>query len=285
MGYVLRLFRLEQWYKNLLVFAALFFSLQLFDSSLFLLCLIGFFVLGFVSSAGYILNDLLDYERDRKHPEKKNRPIASGRISKGVALVISVMLFVVGFFTAWIVGFEFFLTVLTLAVATFLYSIYFKNIIFADILFISMNFIFRAMAGVFLIGVTMTPWFFLAILFLAVFLVSGKRYGDIILMKEDAHKYKPVLKEYNEDLLKSMILANLTALLLIYGLYVSSIGKELLFFLYPLYIFILFRYYKLILEGHDAIRDPEKFVFETHDWPILIAAGLFGLLALIIFYI
>jgi 4-hydroxybenzoate polyprenyltransferase len=284
MGDILKLFRVEQWYKNLLIFAALFFSIQLFDTSLFILCILGFFVLGFVSSAGYMINDILDRNRDKNHPEKKNRPIASGRITVKIALITAFVFYLIGFVSAYLIDLYFFYAVVTLALSTFLYSIYFKNIVFADILFISVNFIIRAMAGVFLIGVVMTPWFLLAILFLAIFLVSGKRYGDLILMGPSAAKYKPVIKEYSEDLLKSMINVNLTGLIIIYGLYVSAIGKDALFYLYPIYIFILFRYYKLILEGHDAIRNPEKFIFETRDYPLIIGALVFGLLALGIFY-
>ena len=281
----LKLLRVQQWYKNLLVFAALFFSLNLFDIILVKTTVIAFVIMCIVSSAGYIINDIIDSKKDRFNPEKKNRPIASGRISKSFALILSLILYWFSLFAAYSMNREFFYILLILAVATFVYSIYFKNIVFADLMFIGTNFILRALAGVYIINVKLSFWFLAGILFGAFFLVAGKRYGDLLYLKKNAKKYKPVLEDYSKEILLFMLGVFLSLILIIYGLYGYFTGRETLLFLYPILIYILLRYVFMILNGHEATRNPEKIIWKAPDIPLLVATAIFAIGIFTVYYI
>jgi 4-hydroxybenzoate polyprenyltransferase len=277
-----RLIRPGQWYKNLLVFAAAFFSMNLFNVSAMLISIYGFFALCLISSASYALNDVFDYKRDRKNPEKKNRPIAKGAISRTMGILISVFLYILGFYLAYAIGFQFFALAILLSVLTWSYNLYFKQIIFADVILISNNFVLRAIAGVILINVELSPWFFLSIFFFSFFLVFGKRHGDIVLMGKDAWKYKPVLKDYDLELLRSLMQVFVACLIILYGLYAFFANHIYLLFLYPFLIYILFRYYYLVRRGEASSRNPENIFF---DLPILIASALFLIGVFIVIYL
>lgn len=280
----LKLIRVKQWYKNILVFIALFFSFNIFNLNLELLTISGFISLCLISSAGYILNDIIDLNLDKKHPEKCKRPLPSGKISIIQAYFLSFILYILGFFIAYNINFKFLSITLLLSILTLIYSIYLKHIVIADILLISTNFILRALSGVFIIKVRLSQWFLLAILFLAFYLVSAKRYGDILLMGKKAKEYKPVLNDYSKDFVKTLINISLTGLILIYGLYIYSINKLELFYLYPIYMYILLRYLYLIYQGNPFIRNPENFILKQRDWPLIISSGIFGVLFSLIYY-
>lgn len=280
----INLLRPKQWYKNLLIFFALFFSSNLFNIKLLSLTAYGFLLLIVVSAAGYIINDVVDYKKDRKNPEKKKRPIASGKISRTLAIIISLVLYLSGFILSWVLSPLFFAVLLALAISTFVYTLHFKNVVFADIIFIGLNFVLRALSGVVLIGVILSPWFLLGVLSLAFFLVAGKRYGDISLMGRKSSDYKPVLKHYSKELLNTLLIIFTTFMLVIYGFYAFSINKQELFLLYPFFMFILFRYYYHIINEKDAVRNPEDFIFKKRDWYMIGSSILFVLGFYLIYY-
>jgi len=178
----IRLMRPQQWYKNLLVFAAAFFSMNIFNPSSLLLSIYGFVILCLISSANYAINDLFDWKRDRMNPEKKKRPLAAGTISRREGVSFAVLLYAIGFYLSYSLNLWLFALVILFAALTTSYTFYFKNIAFADVIVISTNFVLRAIAGVILIGVDLSPWFFLSIFSFSFFLVFGKRYGDLMLM-------------------------------------------------------------------------------------------------------
>lgn len=269
---LIKLLRPQQWYKNLLVFAALFFSGQFFNTDLLLLSILGFMALSLISSGSYIINDIIDYKRDKKNPEKKTRPIASGKISRFSAMIYAIIVYVLGFGLSIYLSKMFLLVGLSIAILTFIYSIWLKNIVFADITAISTNFILRALAGVVLINVILSPWFFLGILCLAFFLVAGKRHGDLSFLGNKAKDYKKVLQYYDVQLLEGMIQIFLGLLLIIYGLYAHFSNHLLLYLLYPLLIFILFRYYYLIHKKDSRVRNPERMITDAQ---LLITSVIF----------
>ncbi|MEI7814358.1 MAG: UbiA family prenyltransferase [Coriobacteriia bacterium] len=146
-----RLMRPRQWAKNLAVFAAIIFSGHLFIRAEMLHVCVAFVVLSLVSSGLYALNDALDAERDRQHPIKCDRPVASGRISVFAAIGIGAVLSVVGLAIAWLLGVQFFATVMAFFALHILYSAWFKTIAIVDMLVIAVGFVLRAVAGAVLI--------------------------------------------------------------------------------------------------------------------------------------
>lgn len=281
---ILKLLRPKQWYKNLLIFAGIFFSMNLFNFNYLSLTLQGFFVLCIVSSGNYIINDILDYKKDKLNPEKKNRPIASGKISRFWAFIIAFICYGIGFFFAYNLNLYFFLIVLGISILTFFYSIFFKHEVILDIVFISSNFVLRAISGVVLIDVSISLWFFLEIFFLSFYLVCAKRYVDVLTLKKNELNYKPVLKKYDINFLNSLLVIFLTALILVYGFY-SFYTNILLFILYPILVYILIYYHMLVLKGDVRTKDPEKFIFTEMDFRLIISAVIFTIGVGLIYYI
>lgn len=272
---LVRLLRPQQWYKNVLVFAALFFSLHLFSGSLVLKTLAGFIVLCIISSGGYVSNDLIDYVRDRTHPEKRNRPIASGAISLFSGGIIAVVLYGAGLYAAWQLGTLFFVTCVLLGSLTQLYSLWGKHVAYLDIIMISTNFVLRALAGVYLIGVTLSPWFLLVIMFLTLLFVTGKRLGDLAVLQEKAREHRPVFASYTRETLIALEHTSLSALVIFYGLYAYFSQHVALFALYPVYLFILLRFTHLATSGSDGVRNFETLFTKNRDWPLLIGSFIF----------
>ena len=163
------LIRINQWYKNLVVYLGLIFSLLLFDFRLFVLSTIGFFSLCFISSANYIINDIIDNNRDKQYAEKSKRPIASGVVSFKSALFTALILIVFSLIIALKLSFGFFIFILLLFFLTFFYSVGLKNVLFLDILIIASNFVIRAVSGIFIINKGISPWLILCPFFLAMF--------------------------------------------------------------------------------------------------------------------
>jgi 4-hydroxybenzoate polyprenyltransferase len=282
---LIELLRPRQWYKNALIFAALFFSLHFFDFSLLSRAAIGFVVLCLLSSAGYIMNDVIDRERDSHHPEKKRRPIASGRVSVPVAVGVACVLYTVGLLSAWVLHVGFFAVALLLVSLTLAYSVYGKHVLFLDVLFIATNFVLRALAGVVLVMVPLSPWFLLVITFLTLYIVTAKRYGDLLLLREHASRHKPVLARYTKELLNGVLQLCMTALAVFYGLYAFESGRYELFVLYPVFLFLVLRYYALALEGHPTARDLSELFTKRTDVPLLIGGALFCIAVFGVYYV
>ncbi len=265
---VIDLMRVRQWYKNLVVFLALFFSGNLFDWQLFLLVLLGFVIVCLTSSAGYVINDIIDLERDRAHPEKRNRPLASGKISNGGALILTFILLIGAAFMMRIlpvlflpvVPLFFIYTVVVLFLLTLFYSSILKNIIFADVLTISTLFVLRAIAGAVMIDVVISPWLILGPFFLSLFLSIGKRHADLLLLKEKSFVTREVLKEYNVELTNSLMIISTTLLIISYALYSFLSDYNYLIYTIPFALFVIFRFYYLIQQGSVIARHPERII-------------------------
>ena len=254
------LIRVRQWYKNILVFLALFFSGNLFNPSMIISSVLAFFSLSFMSSAGYIINDLIDLKKDQCHPEKKTRPLASGKICKTNAVIMVLILFSFSLFLATKLTPTFIYFVLGLFVLTQLYTFFLKNIIFADILTISSLFVIRAISGAYVIDVKVSPWLILCPFFLSLFLSVGKRHADLHLLKENAKDTRKILQEYTKELTNSMMVISTTLLIISYALYSFLSEHPNLLFTLPFALFTIFKFYHLINSGSIIARHPEKII-------------------------
>jgi 4-hydroxybenzoate polyprenyltransferase len=253
----LRLLRIPQWYKNLVIFLALFFSANLLSLNKLILTVYGLIILCFASSGNYIINDIIDIKKDKEHPEKRNRPIASGKIKTISALIFAVILFTISFYFAFRLSLTFFYSILGLVSLTFLYSIFLKKEIFVDVLVISINFVIRAVSGAFLINVEISPWLILCPFFLALFLALGKRYSELSFKK--AAEFRVVLKKYTPDLTMSLMNISTALLIVCYSFY-SFLSNYNLLITLPVALYVTFRFYYLVKISSDIARNPEKII-------------------------
>src|SRR3989339_881905 len=183
---VFGIMRPKQWYKNLVVFVAIFFSKGIFNLNMLEASILAFISLCLVSSATYITNDIIDAESDRHHDKKKSRPIASGRMSVQSAIILSFILYAAGFAISFYVGKLVLISVAVLVILSQIYNLWIKNIAFADITLLSTNFMIRAVIGGFAIGVTVSSWLILGAYVLALFLSTAKRKSDLAILGEKA---------------------------------------------------------------------------------------------------
>ena len=287
----LRLLRISQWYKNLIIPAVGIFSIQIFDWTIYLFLVIGFLLACGLSSANYIINDILDIENDKGHPEKKNRPIASGTISIRTAAIIGTILFIISLGCSFLLSFWFGIVMLTFFLIAQSYTFFLKKIAFVDIIVISLNFIIRAAGGLTLVIAHLTfelgsiLWPIWAVFIFALFLAVSKRKADFKLLEaEKALNHKKVYEKYQKQLLEHLVFMVATILLMGYYLYVllnDQTGGYLLLTV-PVATYLMFRYLYLLYSPDKNMGAPEKAI---KDPGILIGSITVLLLFLIIRYL
>jgi 4-hydroxybenzoate polyprenyltransferase len=266
--------RPHQWTKNLIIFAALVFAKELEDPNHLLLSVCAFVTFCVLSSAVYLLNDVVDYDKDRFHPLKSQRPIAGGRISRSFAATSGIALYAVALLVAFLINPGFFQIALIYSAITIGYTYYFKNIAILDVMAISMGFVLRAVAGGVVIGVEASFWLLLCTFLLAMFLALSKRRHELVLLSEDATKHRTNLAEYSPYLLDQMIGVVTASCVLAYTLYtvseetVAKFHTDKLSFTVPFVIFGIFRYLYLIHQKNEG-GSPSIHLYS--DKPLLVS--------------
>ena len=199
--------RPRQWTKNVFVFAALVFDKQLLNADSFLRTLAGFALFCLISSSVYIFNDISDVEADRQHPEKKNRPIPSGKLPISVAWVAGVVLVITTFAISYFLAPGFEAVVIMYFLLNMAYTKWLKHIPILDVLVIAAGFVLRVHAGVTLISVErFSPWLYVVMTLLSLFLGFGKRRAEIALLAQGAGSHRKVLDGYTLPLLDQYIM-------------------------------------------------------------------------------
>lgn len=198
---LLKAARPRQWIKNFALFAALVFSGSLFIPELQIKALQAFLLFCGFSSATYLLNDVFDAERDRLHPFKKKRPIASGAVPPAVAIVVALVLILLLLPLSYKLSTAFFLASLVYLILQLFYSAYLKHVILLDIIVIAAGFVLRVYAGVWAIDAHLNVWFLLSVTSFALFLAIGKRRSELTLMQGKASLHREILLHYPESLL------------------------------------------------------------------------------------
>lgn len=276
-----RLLRPWQWYKNLLVLLALIFTWGFIDLDSNIRILIGFVALTFASSFNYVLNDIIDAKKDRNHPEKRKRPIVSGKVSRFEAIVLALLLLIIGFILAYYLSTKFFITLLIFIILSTVYSLGLKNIAILDVLLISINFVLRSISGAYIIDVVISPWLVICTFLTAMFLSLGKRRGDQRFLGKDAKNHKAVFKFYTKKILMTMIYTIAFLLLLSYTLYTIFAGKILLVFTVPFASYFLFRFIFHIKKGDSIARSAHLFI---KDIKMLLVLLIWGLIVFLVEY-
>ncbi|MGB8212301.1 MAG: decaprenyl-phosphate phosphoribosyltransferase [Anaerolineales bacterium] len=282
---LLKTMRPRQWTKNAFLFAALVFDGKLFHLADFLRTLAGFGLFCLISSAVYIFNDLLDIESDRQHPVKKNRPIPSGKLPVAVAVVAGVILvlftLVAGFLLAW----QFALTLLVYFVLMLAYSKWLKHVLILDVLVLAAGFVLRVHAGTTLIVVErFSPWLYVLMTLLALYLGFGKRRAELALLAQDAIGHRQVFDGYTIPLLDQFITIVSGTTIVAYALYTffRPAAPQSLMLTIPFVVYAIFRYLYLV-EVKQIGGEPEEILLS--DRPLQLTILLWGLAVLAVFYL
>ncbi|MBI5829203.1 MAG: UbiA family prenyltransferase, partial [Chloroflexi bacterium] len=205
---LLKTMRPQQWTKNAVVFAALVFDVKLTQPYYLGRTMTAFVLLCLLSSAVYIINDLVDIEKDRQHPTKRSRPLAAGTLSKGAAIAAAIALVAAALGGAFILDKQFAALVLLYFAFNVLYSFWLKNVVIVDVLVVAAGFVLRVSAGVALVDVVrFSPWLYVCMTLLALFMVLGKRRREITLLEAQANEHRAVLANYNLEFIDQLISA------------------------------------------------------------------------------
>ncbi|MGV0752677.1 UbiA prenyltransferase family protein [Empedobacter brevis] len=270
----LKLMRVNQWVKNLFVFLPVFFSGKLFDVGLFIESFYGFLIFSFVASSIYIINDYVDIEKDKKHPEKKNRPLASGKISKKNALVLFFVLVVFSSILIFLFGNK--QVAILVAIYFFMnlaYSFKLKQIAILDVMIIALGFLLRVFVGGYMTGILITDWTILLVFDLALILALGKRRGELINADLEGITRKS-LDGYNLNFLNSALSITCTVAVICYMMFILSPETQSKFHHYIVYTFVfvfaaVLRYLQQTFV-YLKTESPTKLIFKDHFLQFLI---------------
>jgi 4-hydroxybenzoate polyprenyltransferase len=248
--------RPKQWYKNLVVFIGIVFSLNLLNFNLWINVISAFVAFCLLSGSIYIINDYLDIEKDRKHPKKCKRPLASGELKASHALLFSAIFIFTALLLSYIVNIRLFITSVAFFSLIIIYSLFLKEIILVDILTISSGFVLRAVAGCMAIGVFVSPWLIICTFLLALFLALGKRRHELLLLKSKAGSHRKILEGYSKDMLDQMTNITTATLIMSYSLYTFFATNIYIMVTIPLAFYGVFRYLFLIYNS-EVGGEPE----------------------------
>lgn len=280
-------FRSKQWTKNLLLFAGLLFSQNLFETSLFVKAVLGFLLFSLLSSGVYLINDLADLKQDRFHPLKSKRPLASGRLPVSWAVVSAFFLLSAGLSLSFCIQYKFGWIVLTYTMLTLGYTLVFKNIVILDVLIIAIGYVLRAVAGAVVIDVSISSWLLICTTFLAIFLGLTKRRHELVLLGENAVNHRRILNKYSPYLLDQMISVVTASTVMAYALYTTSsetvekFGTRNLIWTLPFVLYGIFRYLYLVHKKNIG-GSPEQILIKDH--PLLMNIFLYVLAVVLILY-
>lgn len=300
---LLKAVRPRQWIKNLALFGPIMLSGQFFNSKLFLVSFEAFLVFCALSSANYLFNDILDAPKDRKHPFKKFRPIASGKISINVALVVSCLLLVTGLGASLLINTSFFAMALLYAILSYSYTIGLKHITVIDILTIASGYFLRVYAAEAATGYHLSVWLTLAVISLSLFLAVGKRRAELTLLQNfggaNPKDTRSTLGHYSEKLLDTYTAMFAVSTWITYAfytflerppvsnwhykIYISDTfppDRKWLMITIPFVLFGIMRYMQLIYEGKG--ESPEQIL--TSDISLLATTSAWGILVIGIIY-
>jgi 4-hydroxybenzoate polyprenyltransferase len=283
---LIKAMRPKQWTKNGFVFFALVFDKQLFHLDAFVRTVEGFFLFCLISSAVYLFNDIVDVESDRRHPVKKNRPIASGalpiHVARIAAIVLSIVTISLGYLLAPVAA-----GILAIYLVTnLLYSRWLKHIPILDVIILASGFVLRVGAGASVIAVErFSPWLYVVTTLFALFIGFGKRRAEMTLLEKGAGSHRKVLDGYTLPLLDQYITIVSGTTIVAYSLYTFSAPNlpenHSMMLTVPFAVYGIFRYLQLIQSG-NAAGAPDEVALK--DRPLQVTVLLWGLAVLAVFY-
>jgi 4-hydroxybenzoate polyprenyltransferase len=301
---LLRTMRPKEWIKNVFVFAAIAFARDattrtpLWQELDKVLIVVAAFVLFcMTASAIYLINDLVDIDKDRAHPKKRNRPLASGRLSPTVAVVAAVVLLAIALPLSFLLdyyhqsaasavpyGFDFGVVLLSyVLIQGIAYSYYLKHVVILDIFTIAAGFVLRAVGGALVLDIKITYWLLMCMGLLAVFLGLAKRRAELVLLETGAGEHRRILDEYSLPMLDQMISIITAATIIAYTLFTTSATTlprtpfPIMLITVPVVIYLIFRYLYLMYK-HGEGGSPADLILK--DVPFIVAGVLWGAMVL-----
>jgi 4-hydroxybenzoate polyprenyltransferase len=279
---LLKAMRPKQWIKNLLVFAAFVFTLNerwrpMSPSmwSFLAISTAAFAIFCAISSSIYLLNDVSDVAKDRLHPVKRNRPVASGALSTRAAVVTALVLLPVSLSCAWLLNPAFAAIVAAYALMQLAYTFLLKNIVLVDVFVIAIGFVMRAISGAVVLHADISPWLYTVTLLGSLFMGFCKRRNELLLLDSDAGAHRKILEHYTPSLLDSLTSIVASATIMAYSLYTFTSPKlpanHLMMLTIPFVIFGMFRYLYLAHSQNEG-GSPEEVFFK--DRPLIATIAL-----------
>jgi 4-hydroxybenzoate polyprenyltransferase len=289
---LLRILRPVHWVKNVFVFAALIFSRRLAGPMAEALPAVGmamgaFFCFCLASSAMYILNDILDRRTDSVHPERRSRPIAAGRVTVSTALAIGTGCALLALVGGIMLSSSLAAIILAYILLMIFYSMGLKHVMILDCVIIALGFCLRAVAGVVVIEVLISPWLVICTFTLTLFMAFSKRRGEIAQLQENSEAFRKTLGEYTPELLAHMLDVSSVLAVVCFLLYAMDFrtrelfGTDNLVYTTPVVLYCIFRFSALTQKG--LYSDPVKLIFR--DWPFQIGLVLWAVLCIGIIYL
>lgn len=263
----IQLIRPKDWAKNLFLFIPVFFAGKAFDTQVLLNIALGFICFSLVASSIYIINDYRDIEDDRKHPTKRNRPLASGAVNKTTALIICILFVVTGLTLAYFVRDKFCFVLSIYFLLNLGYSFGLKNIAILDIIIIAIGFVIRVKSGGIIAYIAITEWLVIMIFLLALFLAISKRRDDVLLKLQLGGDMRKSIKGYNLDFINTALSLICAVTIVAYFMYTMSpevINRLGTYRLYYTCLFVLagiFRYLQIIFVQSNA-ESPTKILYK-----------------------
>jgi len=282
---LLKTMRPKQWPKNVFIFTALVFVEKLFTPSPLLKTIAAFTLFCLMSSTVYLINDVADIEKDRQHPTKRLRPLASGQLKPSVAIAAAVLIPLVTLPLSFLLAPYFGLIALAYLLTMIFYSFVLKNMVILDVLTVAAGFVLRAVAGAVVISVPISPWLYVCTTLLALFIGISRRRHELVLLAENANEHRASLNEYSLPLLDQMIAVVTSATIIAYSLYTFSAPNlppnHAMMLTIPFVLYGLFRYLYLIHVENKGGTPEEIFL---SDLPMMMALGLWALAVIAILY-
>jgi 4-hydroxybenzoate polyprenyltransferase len=284
--------RPKQWTKNLVLFSGVVFAKEFLNPVLVVRSILGFIVFCFLSGMIYIINDIFDREKDRKHPTKINRPIASGALGVGHAGMVAVIGIVIFSIASWFLGVEFWAFVMAFIIINLLYSFFLRDVVILDVMSISFSFLIRAGASVAVLSsavpsIEFSPWLWMCTLFLSLFLAICKRRNEYLVL-DNAVEHRKSLSGYSGNLLDQLVGLAATATIMSYSIYtvwpgtVAKFGTKNLVFTIPFVAFGIMRYLYLVYNRMRGEDPSEVLLTDKH---IVIDVFLWIVVTTLIIYI
>jgi 4-hydroxybenzoate polyprenyltransferase len=279
--------RVQQWIKNLFLFAALVFSFHLRYWNDVLLTVAGFFAFSLAASGIYLVNDVADLEADKLHPVKSKRPLPSGKLSKQAALVSSVILMAIGVAWGFYLRMDYGIVVVVYVMINIAYSISLKNVVILDVMTIAAGFVLRVIGGAVLIDVPTSEWLIVCTVLLSLFLGFSKRRHELTLLEGVANSHRTVLRQYSPYFLDQMIGIVTASTVMSYALYTMSaetmqkFGTKHLIYTVPFVLYGIFRYLYLVHKNEEG-GNPAKLA--VTDRPLLVNIILWVIVVIVIIY-
>lgn len=274
---VLQILRPVQWVKNVFVFAALVFSRQLMGPAEQVFGAVGrtlgaFMCFCLASSAIYIVNDIMDRKTDSIHPERRSRPIASGRVAVGTAGVVAVLCIVPALVGSLLLSPGLAAIVLAYTALMVVYSLGLKHVMILDCAVIAVGFCLRAVAGAVVIDVFISPWLVVCTFALTLFLAFSKRRGEIAQLQANSEAFRRTLGEYTPELLAHMLDVSSVLAVICFLMYamdsgtIERFGTNSLVYTSPVVLYCIFRFSALTQKGQYS--DPVKLILRDRPFQI-----------------